>query len=152
LRNHKKDQYEISINASREGMEGEPSWVIDHTLRRKREELAERWEAREAKLARIRAEEQSMEGRGNKRRKIGAGASKVKDGVTDEEAAFLLNDWNDPDSNVADDDPTSLFSKETRALMEKIGLGPATKEIDEDDPEEELKVSLLLSAITSPSP
>lgn len=128
-------------------MKGEPDWIIDHMLHRKREELVTRWKDREAKLARIRAKEKSTESRDNKRRKIGEATSRTKDGTTDEEAAYLLDEWNE-DSSAGDDDPMSLFSKETRALMEKVGLGVSKKEAEDDEPPaEELKVNLLSTPI-----
>lgn len=138
----------MSMSASREGLEGEPDWIIDHALRRKREELERQWKEREARMARIREEEKSSaELHGNKRRKMGSSASKAKHGTSDEETAFLLDDWNES-GKVADDSPMSLFSKETRALMEKVGLGAPTKETEEDDDhEDQLKVNALEASV-----
>lgn len=131
----------MSISVAREGMEGEPDWMIESTLRRKREELARRWEEREARLDRIREKERSMEKRGPKRRRIEEPALRTKGAAKDqdEEAEFLLDDWNQ-NGEVENNDGASLFSSETRALMEKVGLSVRKKDHEEEDNDDELKV------------
>ena len=126
-------------------MKGEPDWMVDHTLRRRREELARKWEEREARLARIRESEKTKEERGNKRRRLEGPSSRAKEKTIDEEAEFLLDDWTENGEGVSGDS-TSLFSKETRELMEKVGIGPNKKEDDPDaEAEDELKVKTIPS-------
>ncbi|KAL1860654.1 hypothetical protein VTK73DRAFT_7216 [Phialemonium thermophilum] len=149
LRNHKRRKYEISISAARAGMDGEPDWIIESMLRRQREDLARRWEEREAKLARIRAKERAMEERGRKRRRLAeASSAKAKSAVPDEEAEFLLDDWNGGEDELdAAGHNGSIFSKETRALMEKLGMAPS-KQDDEEDGDEENEVKIFYASRT----
>lgn len=140
MRTHKKRQYENEITAAKEGLQDEPDWVIEQMLRRKREDIVRRWQDREERLAKVRAKEKESEERGSKRRRVGEAAAKKKKGKdVDEEAEFLLDDWEGDDA--AADDPMSMFSKETRALMEKAGLGTWRKpEEDESEDPDEIKV------------
>ncbi|KAL2179520.1 uncharacterized protein P884DRAFT_107424, partial [Thermothelomyces heterothallicus CBS 202.75] len=57
LRAHKRSRYEASLEAVSAGMRGEPEWMVEAALRRKREELAREWEERERALERARARE-----------------------------------------------------------------------------------------------
>ncbi|KAK3346399.1 helicase C-terminal domain-containing protein [Lasiosphaeria hispida] len=147
LRNHKRGQYEASFEATAQGMQGEPDWMIDTALHRKREELARRWEEREAQMEKLRARERALEekGRGGKRQRFdgeydGLGRGKGKKEV-DEEAEFLIDDWEDGGDGLADDDPLSQLSKETRELLAKAGLGGAKKiEEEEAEVEDEIKI------------
>ncbi|KAK0724911.1 DNA repair helicase [Lasiosphaeris hirsuta] len=130
LRNHKRGQFEASLDATAKGMQGEPDWMIETALRRKREELARRWEEREAQMEKLRARERAMEerGRGGKRQRLdgeydGVGMGRGKGKEVDEEAEFLIDDWEDGGDGLADDDPLSQLSKETRELLAKAGLG-----------------------------
>jgi chromosome transmission fidelity protein 1 len=141
LRNHKRAQYDASIDASKEGLEGEPDWIVNQMLRRKREEVVRRWEDREAELKKIRAREKALEERGSKRRRVDDGGSKGKQKTVDEEAAFLLDDWTgETGSEEAND--KSLLTKETRALLEKVGLGKPKNDNEVAELEDELKVSI----------
>ncbi|KAK0714048.1 DNA repair helicase [Lasiosphaeria miniovina] len=150
LRNHKRQQYEATFEATAAGMEGEPDWMVEATLRRKRDELARRWEEREAQLERVRAREKDLEekaGRASKRQRLDDGddegpSSKGKRKALDEEAEFLIDDWHDSTDGVSDDDPLSQLSKETRALLARVGLGGAKKiEEEEYEAEDEIKAS-----------
>ncbi|KAI0969048.1 helicase C-terminal domain-containing protein [Xylaria arbuscula] len=71
LRNHKRKTYEISIDAAASSFKDEPSWVVEQLLKRKRAEIVDLWEEREASLREIRAKEALMEQREKKRRKHG---------------------------------------------------------------------------------
>lgn len=112
--------------------------MVEHMLRRKREEIVQRWKDREARLAKVRAMEKELEERGSKRRRVGEAATKQRRDV-DEEAEFLLDDWQD-DGEVNADDPLSMFSKETRALMEKAGVAFSRDHEDEVDEPDEIKI------------
>lgn len=118
-------------------MKDEPEWMVEQMLRRKREELAQRWQEREERLAKIRARERELQARGSKRRRTEDTSSNRGSKVVDEDAEFLLDDWNDDE---AGDDPMSIYSKETRALMESMGLGAPKKQDEEAEEEEEIKV------------
>lgn len=138
LRNQKRGQFEESLQIDREQFKNEPDWMIDQMLRRKRDDLVRRWEDREDRLAKIRMKERSMEQRAAvKRRRLEAPTTK---GISrDEEEEFLLDDWNSHDAG--ENDSGATFSKETQALLEKVGLGaPKPQNTDESEPDDEIKV------------
>lgn len=116
--------------------------MIENALKRKREEMARRWEDREARMEKIRKREKEMEdraakvGRGGKRARVDdLGKREV-----DEEEEFLIRDWNG--EGESDDDPFSLLSKETRELLEKVGMGASKGGGDgeEEEVEDEIQV------------
>ncbi|KAK1752849.1 ATP-dependent RNA helicase chl1 [Echria macrotheca] len=145
LRNHKRTSYEASCKAATKGMENEPEWMVETALRRKREELAKKWEEREAQLEKIREQEKLQEQRGrlSKRQRLDDGGSRLrmKKNEADEDAEFLVADRDDNDADGASDDPYKHLSKETRLLMSKVGLGGGIRAEEEDvQAEDEIKV------------
>ncbi|KAK3936929.1 ATP-dependent RNA helicase chl1 [Diplogelasinospora grovesii] len=144
LRNHKRGKYESSFNAVADGMQGEPDWMIELALKRKREELTRTWEEREQQLNKIRQRERVQEdkGRGNKRQRVDHSDSDRK-GAVDEEKEFLISDWHDTqDEDNIEGEATGGLSKETRDLMEKVGLGGYKRREDEKrvETEDEIKI------------
>lgn len=161
LRTHKRRRYEASFETLSATMQGEPEWMVEAALRRKREELVRAWEERERALERVRAREREAEkeavreaaaGR-RKRAKVVGGddgggggygeANRKKKSEIEEEREFLIADWEgggDGETEWEDG-----LSRETRALMEKVGLGGSKRkdEAEDDVTEEEVKVSLL---------
>ncbi|TWU72663.1 ATP-dependent DNA helicase chl1 [Metarhizium rileyi] len=140
LRNHKSNKFEATMQNAGEAYKDEPSWLVDQLLRRKREELVQRWEDREKRLETIRLKEKSLEERGRKRRRledsIASGTGIAADA---DEAEWLLDDWEDRDTSSRD--ALSGLSKESREVLERIGLGgPRKKEEDSDILEEETKI------------
>lgn len=123
-----------------EAYKDEPSWLVDQLLRRKREELVQRWEDRETRLEAIRLKEKAHEERGRKRRRLeDSVAAGHRNDVEADEAEWLLDDWED--GNAGSQDALSGLSKESREVLERIGLGgPRKKEEDDDILEEEIKV------------
>lgn len=110
-------------------------------LKRKREEISRHWEEREARLKKIRAKEKQLEERGAKRRRLDDGNIRKsnKPAATDDDDEWLLDGGDDDDASQ--DDNPSGYSKETRALMGKLGLGaPKAKEEEEDMGGDEVKV------------
>lgn len=108
-------------------------------LRRKREELLKRWEEREARLARLRAKEKMLEQRGTKRRRIDDGPQRSKPHNTDDDDEWLLAN-READDAGGEDSSAPSFSRETRTLMEKLGMGSLQKDDDADNQEDEIKV------------
>jgi chromosome transmission fidelity protein 1 len=99
-------------------------------LKRKREEVIRKWEEREARLERLRAKENSLEGRASKRKRIdgpGANSNSLTEQDDDE---WLLNDQDASDDQSGG---SSGFSKETRALMDKLGMGSLKSQEDEQE-------------------
>ena len=137
-------------------MAGEPEWMVEAALRRRREELTRRWEERELALQRARAREKALEDRARASKRLrldegdGGGGERAPRGKVkgpgrrevDEEREFLIADWDGgEDGAAAEDDPLGQLSRETRALLEKVGLGGGKRTDDEDvEVEEEVKV------------
>ncbi|KHN97459.1 DEAD-2 domain-containing protein [Metarhizium album ARSEF 1941] len=140
LRNFKSNRFEVSIKNAGEAYKDEPSWLVDQLLRRKREELVQRWEDRERRLEAIRSREKEVEERGRKRRRLEVSTAPGQCTEMDpDEAEWLLDDWEDRDTGVQD--ALSGLSKESREVLERIGLGgPRKKEEDNDILEEEIKI------------
>lgn len=147
LRNFKQRQFAAALQIDPKEAEGEPDWIIEQMLKRKEKELRRKWEEREARLEVVRRQEKRSEERSSKRRRVeDASARRADKGrEEDEEAEFLLDEW-DENGNGGDDgnasDPLAGLSKETRALLQNVGvggLGPDAAE--EEPPEDEIKVS-----------
>lgn len=144
LRSFKRRQFEASMQIDPNVAETEPQWIIDQMLQRKRKELVAKWEEREARLENIRQREKNMEERGSKRRRLeGPEARLRKQEDEDEEAEFLLADADGgDDSPLGEQDPLSHLSKETRALLQKVGMGPVESAKPEDaTKDDEIKVN-----------
>lgn len=108
-------------------------------MRRKRDELLGRWQDREKRLEAVRLKEKAQEERGRKRRRVEEAAATGHQTDDDEEAEFLLVDWEERDNKAQD--ALSGLSKESREVLERIGLGgPKKKDEDEDVLEEGIKV------------
>lgn len=155
LRNFKRKEFGASLQIDPQQAKQEPDWIIEQMLARKRKELVAKWGEREARLEKIRQREKRMEERGSKRRRLeGPSAkSKRKDKDEDEEAEFLLDDWdeNGDGQGSAEQDPLSSLSKETRALLQKVGMGSTQpNETEDDTPDDEIKVSCALRVMMFP--
>lgn len=111
--------------------------------------MVQRWEDREKTLAAIRLKEKALEERGRKRRRVeapeDAGSSKDVDA---HEAEWLLEDWEDRDTGPRDS--LSGLSRESRDVLERLGLdGPRKREDDEEILTEEIKVRQDVSPVHS---
>ncbi|KJZ73450.1 hypothetical protein HIM_07244 [Hirsutella minnesotensis 3608] len=140
LRQHKSRQHQAALEAAGESYKDEPQWLIDQLLQRKREDLARRWEEREQRLEAVRLKEKAMEQRARKRqRRENTSSATAAETVDDEEAEWLLDDWESRDATPRD--ALSGLSKESRAVLERMGLGaPKQHQNDEDLMEEEIKI------------
>ncbi|KAH7327734.1 helicase C-terminal domain-containing protein [Stachybotrys elegans] len=128
LRNHKASQYEASMKLTDDAKD-EPDWVIQQLLRRKREELVQRWEEREKRLEAARQKEKALEERGRKRRRMEDAAA------PEDDSEWMLDDWEDRQET------SSGLSKEALETLTRIGLGNSLqKQQDEDILEEEVKI------------
>jgi chromosome transmission fidelity protein 1 len=140
LRKFKSTKFEVSIQEAGEAYKDEPAWLVDQLLRRKREELVQRWEDREKRLEAIRLKEKALDERGRKRRRLDdSNASGNRNAIEADEAEWLLDAGED--GHAVAPDALSGLSKESREVLERIGLGgPRKKEEDDDILEEEVKV------------
>lgn len=125
-------------------------------LRRKREELLGRWEEREARLARLRAREKALAGeqRGAKRRRVDDGPLRSSSSrpQRDDDDEWLLADRDPAGVAGGDDGSATGFSKETRNLMDKLGMGQKKPEEGDNVEENEVKVPQAPLPFTLPLP
>ncbi|KAH7018140.1 DEAD-2 domain-containing protein [Microdochium trichocladiopsis] len=128
LRNHKRETFDVSIEDAVNGFTDEPDWIVQQMLKRKRDELTSAWTEREARLESIRAREKAFEARGAKRRKMQEDSAGGHHEPTEDDE-WLLAD-NTADSQEDAGGPG--FSKETQALMAKLGMGPLKSQNDEE--------------------
>ncbi|PHH92507.1 hypothetical protein CDD83_7144 [Cordyceps sp. RAO-2017] len=139
LRHHKSREEEAALLSAGEAYKDEPPWLIEQLLRRKREELVRRWEEREKRLEDVRLKEMALEERSRKRqRKDNFSVSKPKS-AEDDEAEWLLDD--EETRGPGSSDALSGLSKESREVLERIGLGgPKKREDEEEILQEEIKI------------
>ncbi|GAB7348383.1 hypothetical protein MBLNU459_g6817t1 [Dothideomycetes sp. NU459] len=126
--------------------DGDPEWMVEHARVQKRHEIVQRRAELETRLESIRRQERkAKEHQQNgqpyqKRRKL---ADEPGTTTANEEDQFILDDYESDDGDKVakqGNAATDLgLSKETRALMEKLGMTGSSK--DEDvEPEDELKI------------
>ncbi|KAG5953266.1 hypothetical protein E4U53_006194 [Claviceps sorghi] len=140
LRNHKSSRFETTLREAGESFKDEPAWLIDQLLKRRRDELVQRWQDREKRLAAVRLKEKALEDRGRKRRRLAAPEDAgSRKNVEIHEAEWLLEDLDDHDARPRD--ALSGLSKESRETLERLGLGGGRKkEGDEEILDEEIKI------------
>ncbi|KAK4208086.1 ATP-dependent RNA helicase chl1 [Rhypophila decipiens] len=163
LRSHKRRLYEADFQSVAEKMVGEPDWMVENALLRKREDLQRKWEAREKRLGEVRNREKQEEedarlkGRGAKRARLDGGAderttARRTKGDEEEEKEFLIGDWSREGGDVDDDEDDPLYgiSKETRALLERTGLGFGSRagKLEEEEGKEEDQIKIYYTSRT----
>ncbi|KAK4199512.1 putative ATP-dependent RNA helicase [Triangularia verruculosa] len=129
LRNHKRKNFEVGLDETRREMAGEPGWMVEIALKRKREELMKRWEEREQRLARLRKQEREAEERGRDRKRVRV-EERGKKREVDEEEEFLVGVGGGDDDGEGEE---GGLSKETREMLVKVGLGGWKREEGEED-------------------
>ncbi|KAG9574816.1 ATP-dependent RNA helicase CHL1, partial [Aureobasidium melanogenum] len=150
LRDHKRKQFDESI-AAIEGDDDEPEWMIQHSREEKKNQVIQKRADLEAKLEKIRQHERKIRDRQengpplNKKRKFDDDSNgKVADIVDDEQ--FALDDYESDDEGSkaprTDNGNADLgLSRETQALMQKLGYGLSAASQSEDlEAEDELKI------------
>ncbi|KAM0466798.1 hypothetical protein ACHAPV_000307 [Trichoderma viride] len=145
LRNHKATEQEVALKEAGEAYKDEPSWVVEQLLSRKRGELLRQWEDREKRLASFRLKEKAQEERSRKRRRVEDTRATVENTV-DEDAEWLLDT---DDHDVRQEDALSGLSKESREILEKIGLGNRLKQADSDEEVIEEKIKFRDSTLAT---
>lgn len=127
-------------------MSGEPDWVIEKVKARKRQEMRRQLQEMESRLERIRAKEKAeLEkymngGQAHKKRKTEAETNMDDSG----EDQFLIDDYDSDSENTLAKGTTkaSAFSAHTLELMEKLGMNNRLVEEEEEEIEDETKVSI----------
>ncbi|POS82814.1 hypothetical protein EPUL_004116, partial [Erysiphe pulchra] len=167
LRDHKKKLFEISISEDLKGKyvdtEDEPEWIIEQAKARRCKELLAQREEMEAKLARIRLKEKTQRDKylkgeesknrnPTKRRKITQGSNSV---VENDDSLFMLDEYesdqdqlnsqnsgNRSSDKLKKNNGRSLYSNETLALLNQLGMGTSSSiEIEKDlEIEDEVKI------------
>ncbi|KAK8124129.1 helicase C-terminal domain-containing protein [Apiospora kogelbergensis] len=138
LRNHKQAKFETAVEDAAQEFKDEPDWVVDQMLRRKRDEVIKKWEEREARLESVRAREKALEIRSTKRRRLNERAAGPDADHEQDEDEWLLDERDEDGSQGGE---SSNYSKDTRALMEKLGMMPKRDaEEDDDTTDEGLKI------------
>ncbi|KAL7939362.1 helicase C-terminal domain-containing protein [Trichoderma chlorosporum] len=137
LRNHKATRQEAELQVAGESYKDEPAWIVEQLLSRKRDELLRQWEDREKRLASFRLKEKIQDDRSRKRRRV-EDVSTAAETTADEDAEWLLDS---DDHDARQEDALSGLSKESREILEKIGLGGRMKQTDDEDIlEEKIKI------------
>ncbi|PFH60170.1 hypothetical protein XA68_11358 [Ophiocordyceps unilateralis] len=140
LRNYKSREQDAALEAAGAAYRDEPPWLVEQLMRRKREELAQRWEERENRLEAARQKEKAAEERSRKRKRRDDAAAPRPDAEEDD-AEWLLDDRRET-AGVGSGDALSGLSKESRELLEGLGLGGPKKMRDDQEemPGEEIKI------------
>ncbi|KAI4756681.1 DNA repair helicase [Aureobasidium sp. EXF-3400] len=149
LRDHKRKEFDESI-AAIEGDDDEPEWMVQHSREEKKNQVIQKRAELEAKLEKIRQHERKIRDRQEngppltKKRKLDENNDQNTDILDDEQ--FALDDYESDDegtktSNTNNGDVELGLSKETQALMQKLGYGISALPKPEDmDAEDELKI------------
>jgi len=122
----------------------EPEWIVEQAKARKRREMLRQREDMEARLSKIRAKEKAQRERylkgvqNFKRRRIEADKKDEND-----EEQYVLDDYDSDreQSNLKKVAATAGFSAATLELMGKLGMGTPDPVEEEDEMEDEIKVS-----------
>ncbi|XWW99862.1 hypothetical protein V2A60_007876 [Cordyceps javanica] len=142
LRNHKSSAYQVALEEAKSSFKDEPDWMVDQLLRRKREELARSWEDREKRLENARLKEKAREERVYKKRKFETAVARRDAGEGEDGEEWMLDDWDDENAAAsAPKDALSGLSKESRDVLERMGLGGPKQQNEESDAiEDEIKI------------
>ncbi|PHH77643.1 hypothetical protein CDD82_3416 [Ophiocordyceps australis] len=136
LRNHKSSTHEAELEAAAKEFEHEPQWLVDQHLKRKREELSQRWSDREERLQALRHKEEALEQAPRKRRRV----DQVSSAPGDDGSEWLLAEQQDDGRNSAQDSLSGL-SRESRQVLERFGLGgPQKADLNDDTFYQEIKI------------
>ena len=145
LRDHKRrtfeDGYAVDTAAS-----DEPSWILEHAQKQRKQEALRRRQELNDRLANIKAKEKRAKERYEsdkpryKRQKTAAGDANDKD----DEAQFVLDDYeSDEELDKAARPGTfsdSGLSAETHALMEQLGYSTGTTKNEEGEVPDETRI------------
>jgi chromosome transmission fidelity protein 1 len=121
----------------------EPDWIIEQTRARKRREMLRQREDTEARLAKIRAKEKTQRERFLKRDEAFKRRKTAADKDEDDEEQFVLEDYDsDHEQNSHKKGIAATgFSAATLELMGQLGMGTTVADDEEDEMEDEIKVS-----------
>ncbi|KAK2797355.1 ATP-dependent DNA helicase chl1 [Onygenales sp. PD_10] len=144
LRDHKRATF---LNpADQAASDDEPEWILEHARREKARSAVEKRKQLEARLAKIRAEEERQRRRfedGNHASKKRRLNSENTPSRQRDESQFELDEYYSDDDERGTRDTASknddTLSADTLALLEKL-RGPGTQQADDDPNEDEIQV------------
>ncbi|KAF2227810.1 helicase C-terminal domain-containing protein, partial [Elsinoe ampelina] len=143
LRNHKRSSFSSQTATADTGKEeDEPSWMREHAQRTRRQELLHRRDDLESRLEAIRRKERKIREQAERGPPPGKRVKLDRESaLPDEEANFILDDYDSDDARRTrgKDKHGDDLSSETKALLQKLGLGSHQAE-DADDVEDEPKI------------
>jgi chromosome transmission fidelity protein 1 len=121
----------------------EPDWIIEQTRARKRREMLRQREDMEARLAKIRAKEKAQREKYLKGDEAFKRRKTTADKDEDDEEQFVLEDYeSDHEQNSRKEGIAATgFSAATLELMGQLGMGTTVADDEEDEMEDEIKVS-----------
>ncbi|KAK8152501.1 ATP-dependent RNA helicase-like protein chl1 [Phyllosticta citrichinensis] len=147
LRDYKRVKFEegLSVDAVDDD---EPDWMLEHAREEKRRAALHQRQQLEERIARVRARERKLKERhsnGEPHRKRQKISTTEADGEKDDEARFLLDDYESEDEQAQKAKSKASsdlgFSAETVALMKKLGMPVDQKKVEEDVEEpDEVKI------------
>ncbi|KHJ30581.1 putative atp-dependent rna helicase chl1 [Erysiphe necator] len=157
LRDHKKKAFEKSIIEHIKGTEGEPDWIIEQAKAQRCRELFAQREELETKLAQIRLKEKTQRDQYLKRDKTYIISKKRKIDLSPDskfennENLYVLDDYESDqdqlnsyasDTNKLMNFGSNLYSAETLALLNKLGINKSSnfETENEQDIEDEVKI------------
>ncbi|KAI1004338.1 ATP-dependent DNA helicase [Podosphaera aphanis] len=132
LRDHKGRMFEEALDEDEESTD-EPAWILEQAKARKKRAWLRQREDVEARLAAIRAKENQREKDSRGERAAKKRRALVEDADDKDEEQFILDDYESDHGQGGKETSTGLFSAETLALLEQIGMGPGTKKDEEND-------------------
>ncbi|OQE00785.1 hypothetical protein PENVUL_c046G01102 [Penicillium vulpinum] len=145
LRDHKRKAFQETVDATYDD-DDEPEWMIEHAKRKSRRAITERRQEFEARLAKIRQEEEHLKqvqyisDRPRKKQRLDEPTLEL---VNDEDR-FVLDDYDsDTDNQKMQNNSrdSDSLSASTLALLERFqGKYSTQKKDEEDDGDDEIKI------------
>ena len=116
--------------------------MVQHAQQEKRRDVLQRKADLEVKLEAVRQRERKVRERQDTRQPFSKKRKTESEPQEDEESQFVLDDYQSDEENATNTGKEELgLSKETQALMQKLGFSLGiTPQKDDSEPEDELKI------------
>ncbi|CAG8410021.1 unnamed protein product [Penicillium salamii] len=146
LRDHKRKAFQESVDATanRAGDDGEPEWMLEFARKESRRALTEKRQAFEARLAKIRQDEerlkQAQESVNRPRKKQRLEESALESAADEEQ--FVLDDYDSDSGNQGPKEAKGSdgLSASTLALLERFQGQFSTQKKEEEEDVDEVKI------------
>ncbi|CAI7668065.1 unnamed protein product [Penicillium bialowiezense] len=139
LRDHKRKAFQESVDAT--GDDEEPEWMVEFAKKESRRALTEKRQEFEARLAKIRQEEERLKqaqestDRPRKKQRVDEPASEA----TADEEQYILDDY-DSDAEKQEPKDADGLSASTLALLQKFQGQFSSQKKEEEQEEDEIKI------------